>query len=1144
MKNLVDTDEFVEPVRAPATNDFASEATFEAGLQDLANRTRNLLNRLALKIDATRQIVAGNGLLGGGQLNEDRTLTVRPHADGSIAVGAAGVQVGALATDAQHGNRGRGALHQNATSSEAGFMSAADKVAHDGLVTTMPMKADVSALSALSTTVSGKADTTYVDQLVQGLDPKGSVDAVATSNIALTGLQTVDGKALTAGMICLATAQSDATQNGPYTVAAGAWSRAPNANTSAKVTTGLYVWTSNGVNKGGWFLTTPDPITLGTTALTFERYEIGLSAAPPQSVGQANSAGNGSAAAPINHVHAHGAQPIGDGTNHAVATSAIAGFMAAADKTKLDGVAVSAAALGTANQAASGGVAPVGNTGAATTAARTDHSHAHGAQPIGDGTNHAVATQSIAGFQSAADKTKLDGVATGATNTPLATASQAASGGVADVGTTGSATNAARADHVHAHGAQTNPAHHALASAAAHGFQSSTDKARADLIYNWLTGTRNVTRKLEIYSARMSAPWTISVPTTGAGYMPAPTVQGDNSLTIPAPPTINTADAYGLLCELSAELPFDALYITGATVTLDNRNRSAPGTMPGVKMQFVLASYDKSGARTILATQIDPSANTTAYNTIHDVTWSGSIAINPSLRYVLEVYPETNTDAASGGRVQDIQLTVTVAEALDGIVYAMVPHTWLRADSVNLSGANTTQLRNRALGATDVFSIAGTLAAPSADSAICGQSSLTLTGGQHATSTRPASDFNFLHQQFDVFHVFVPTAISNYHVLHSTGFAAGNWSQTSWGVAGLVSSDVYGTSTGTHAAVIPTPITAGVPFASNGSFSNAAGLAATNNAGVGAGDFTAFTGGLATAAGTLRLWAQGNGAFPMQGRWAETIIFNRVLSALERQLVREYIQSRYGIAASVVPAAAKRILSRAPFSLALMDTATVSGGKTTEVHDLARHGHKYTQSTSAQQCSAPAPSSSMKGRPTLVCAGAQGYQSNLPASAWAFTADGTNFDGFTVALSTSTNGVQVLYGSTSTGNVKGISVFRDGTNSRLGGTIFNNGNTILAIPTTSPYPINTSVTARVSHGTSRSPQHAQKTSGSAEVTAAYTLGAAAGNPQQSMMLMMNAGGTLGFVGEFACFLCFNRILTTQEVVETFADLTELFEAAA
>lgn len=55
-------------------------------------------------------------------------------------------------------------------------------------------------------------------------------------------------------------------------------------------------------------------------------------------------------------------------------------------------------------------VSTAGATGVATTPARSDHTHGHGSQPLGAGTDHAVATTLVAGFMSAADKTKLDGL--------------------------------------------------------------------------------------------------------------------------------------------------------------------------------------------------------------------------------------------------------------------------------------------------------------------------------------------------------------------------------------------------------------------------------------------------------------------------------------------------------------------------------------------------------------------------------------------------------------------------------------------------------------------------------------------------------------------------------------------------------------
>lgn len=83
----------------------------------------------------TRSLTAGAGLTGGGDLSADRTVNVVGNADGSITVNADDIQVGTLASDAQHGSRGGGTQHAVATTSVAGFESAADKTKLDGIAT-------------------------------------------------------------------------------------------------------------------------------------------------------------------------------------------------------------------------------------------------------------------------------------------------------------------------------------------------------------------------------------------------------------------------------------------------------------------------------------------------------------------------------------------------------------------------------------------------------------------------------------------------------------------------------------------------------------------------------------------------------------------------------------------------------------------------------------------------------------------------------------------------------------------------------------------------------------------------------------------------------------------------------------------------
>jgi len=87
-------------------------------------------------VPATRTLTAGAGLTGGGDLSADRTFDAVANADGSIAVNANDVQVGVLATDAQHGLRGGGTQHAVAVpAGAAGFLSGADKAKLDGVPT-------------------------------------------------------------------------------------------------------------------------------------------------------------------------------------------------------------------------------------------------------------------------------------------------------------------------------------------------------------------------------------------------------------------------------------------------------------------------------------------------------------------------------------------------------------------------------------------------------------------------------------------------------------------------------------------------------------------------------------------------------------------------------------------------------------------------------------------------------------------------------------------------------------------------------------------------------------------------------------------------------------------------------------------------
>jgi hypothetical protein len=98
------------------------------------------------------------------------------------------------------------------------------------------------------------------------------VRAASTANLALAGAQTIDGVACVAGDRVLVKDQAVASQNGVYVVAAGAWSRATDADAAAELLPGRAVAVSEGtVNADSlWMLTTSGPITVGTTGLVFD----------------------------------------------------------------------------------------------------------------------------------------------------------------------------------------------------------------------------------------------------------------------------------------------------------------------------------------------------------------------------------------------------------------------------------------------------------------------------------------------------------------------------------------------------------------------------------------------------------------------------------------------------------------------------------------------------------------------------------------------------------------------------------------------------------------------------------------------------------------------------------------------------------
>lgn len=116
----------------------------------------------------------------------------------------------------------------------------------------------------------------YVDTMAQGVSWKEPVKAATSGDVVLNGEQTVDGVSLVAGDRVLVKAQSDATENGIYVVASGAWVRSTDAdnNPVGEIQSGSAVFVEDGstYKSCGFVVTTTGEIVIGTTEIDFVQF--------------------------------------------------------------------------------------------------------------------------------------------------------------------------------------------------------------------------------------------------------------------------------------------------------------------------------------------------------------------------------------------------------------------------------------------------------------------------------------------------------------------------------------------------------------------------------------------------------------------------------------------------------------------------------------------------------------------------------------------------------------------------------------------------------------------------------------------------------------------------------------------------------
>lgn len=114
--------------------------------------------------------------------------------------------------------------------------------------------------------------TSRIDGLSTSVAVKAPVHAVATTNITLSGLQTVGGVVLDGSMLyrVLLPEQTNPVENGIWDASTGSWTRAKDFDGSRDIVKGTLVPKSTGSGGAFYRVTTANPIVIGTSEIEFE----------------------------------------------------------------------------------------------------------------------------------------------------------------------------------------------------------------------------------------------------------------------------------------------------------------------------------------------------------------------------------------------------------------------------------------------------------------------------------------------------------------------------------------------------------------------------------------------------------------------------------------------------------------------------------------------------------------------------------------------------------------------------------------------------------------------------------------------------------------------------------------------------------
>jgi hypothetical protein len=243
----------------------ASAAIAESKLSLASDAAAGTASRRTLGTGATQACAGNDSRLSNERTPADNTVTSAKIVDGAImnadVNASAAIALSKLATDPLARANHTGTQAQSTVTN---------------LTTDLALKAPLASptftgnVTVPDGSSSGHAvNKGQLDAISAGLDFKGSVRLASTANVAsISGNLSIDGSTTAAGDRILLKDQTTKSQNGIYVAAAGAWTRATDADSAGELSGGTYVFVEEGTAQAdtGWVITTNGSITPGTTA--------------------------------------------------------------------------------------------------------------------------------------------------------------------------------------------------------------------------------------------------------------------------------------------------------------------------------------------------------------------------------------------------------------------------------------------------------------------------------------------------------------------------------------------------------------------------------------------------------------------------------------------------------------------------------------------------------------------------------------------------------------------------------------------------------------------------------------------------------------------------------------------------------------